>query len=58
MPVNDPNQIDVAKAAALCAYYGNWQKVAREIRRPNGTKYKAASIAAAVRRRRQAEARK
>lgn len=58
MPVNDPNQIDAAKAAALYAYLRDWHKVAKAMKRPNGTPYKTSSIVAAVGRRRRAEARK
>lgn len=51
MPVKDPNQIDVAKAAALYVYLRNWYKVAAQMKRPNGTEYQVRSIIQAVKRR-------
>lgn len=51
MPVKDPNQIDVAKAAALYVFYRDWHKVAEQMKRPSGGEYQIKSIIHAIKRR-------
>lgn len=50
MPLNDPNKIDVEEAKRIYRVWPDWNHVAKQMKRPNGTPYTTDAICKAVRR--------